>query len=119
MNTHLEQHDGPRRACPVDDGDAANTQRLGTWEAAVAAGSPGPQAPLCDAAGRVTRRQDVVEAEVVRCLPGGLALVRTSAGTEEVGLAFVAARPGEEILIHAGEAIGRIGAGAVRTGHVE
>ncbi len=119
MNTQIGPHGGPSRTAAAAAGDAASAERLGRWEAAAAADNAGPRAPLCGAAGQVTRRQDVVEAEVVRCLPGGLALVRTPAGTEEVGLGLLAARPGEQILVHAGEVIGRIGAGATRTGHVE
>ncbi|CAO5259983.1 hydrogenase assembly protein HupF [Frankia sp. AgKG'84/4] len=118
MNTQIGPHGGPARTAAAA-GDTASAERLGRWEATAAAGNTGPRAPLCGAAGQVSRRQDVVEAEVVRCLPGGLALVRTPAGIEEVGLGLVAARPGEQILVHAGEVIGRIGAGAARTGHVE
>jgi hydrogenase expression/formation protein HypC len=42
---------------------------------------------------------------VVRLLGDDLAAVDTGSGEEEVSVAFVSARPGDTILVHAGEAI--------------
>jgi hydrogenase expression/formation protein HypC len=42
---------------------------------------------------------------VVRLLGDDLATVDTGSGQEEVSVAFVSARPGDTILVHAGEAI--------------
>jgi len=38
-------------------------------------------------------------------LPGGLAIVDTEAGPEEVSVALVVAAPGDVVLVHAKEAI--------------
>jgi len=46
-----------------------------------------------------------VEARVREVLPGGLAVVDTAAGTEEVSVALVVAGPGDVVLVHAKEAI--------------
>lgn len=100
----------PERRTPrvTDAGDEAactGAERLSTWEAAQAAAHPGPEAPVCGAAGQLAGPEETIEAEIVRCLPGGVALVRTAAGTEEIGLALVRARAGDAVLVHAGEAI--------------
>jgi hypothetical protein len=118
MNARIGREGGLMRPLADRSRDAASAELLSVWEAGVAAAHPGPDAPLCRAAGQVTGPEDTVEAEVVRCLPGALALVRTSAGTQEISLVLVAARAGDEVLVHDGEAIGRVGAGAPRTGGV-
>ncbi|SDJ37727.1 HypC/HybG/HupF family hydrogenase formation chaperone [Nonomuraea jiangxiensis] len=46
-----------------------------------------------------------VQVRVVSLLPAGLALVDTGSGTEEISVALVAARVGDTVLVHAGEAI--------------
>jgi hypothetical protein len=84
--------------------------RLRAWEAASAAAHAGPEAPVCGAAAGEARApatdpRGLLEAEVVRCLPAGLALVRTAAGTREIHLAYVGAQPGDTVLVHAGDAV--------------
>ncbi|TFE33824.1 hydrogenase assembly protein HupF [Frankia sp. B2] len=79
--------------------------RPAAMEAELASVHPGPAAPVCEAAGRIARSEETIEAEVIRLLPGALAVVRTPAGTEEVGIALVDAHPGDAVLVHAGEAI--------------
>ncbi|WP_163553598.1 HypC/HybG/HupF family hydrogenase formation chaperone [Candidatus Frankia alpina] len=88
-----------------DDATRSGPERLSAWEAARAAAHPGPEAPVCGAAGQVAGPGGTIEAEIVRCLPGSVALVRTPAGTEEIGLALVQAHMGDTVLVHAGEAI--------------
>jgi D-sedoheptulose 7-phosphate isomerase len=60
----------------------------------------------------ITCSDAAVEVSVVRLLPGGLALVDTGHGEEEVSVALITARPGERILVHAGEAIAVAGTGS-------
>ena len=88
-------------------GMAAGTSagRPAAMEAELASVHPGPAAPVCEAAGRIARSEETIEVEVIRLLPGALAVVRTPAGTEEVGIALVDAHPGDAVLVHAGEAI--------------
>jgi hydrogenase expression/formation protein HypC len=59
----------------------------------------------------VTCRDEAVPVPVERLLPGGLALVRTPAGVEEISVALVEVEVGDVVLVHAGEAIGVIGTG--------
>lgn len=48
-----------------------------------------------------------VEVVVVEIRPGGLAVVDTGAGREEVSIVLVDAGVGDRVLVHAGEAIAR------------
>jgi hydrogenase maturation factor len=57
----------------------------------------------------VTCSDAAVAGTVVRLLTGGLALVDTGGGEEEVSVALVAAGIGDRLLVHAGEAIAVIG----------
>jgi hydrogenase expression/formation protein HypC len=53
----------------------------------------------------VTCSDTAVTGTVVSLLDGGLAIVDTGDGREEVGVALVDASQGDAILVHAGEAI--------------
>jgi len=58
----------------------------------------------------ITCSDSAVPVTVLRLLDDELAVVRTEAGTEEeVSVALVLARPGDTILVHAGEAIAMLG----------
>jgi hydrogenase maturation factor len=57
----------------------------------------------------VTCGDVAVPAQVRVLLPGGLALADAGAGPEEISVALVDARPGDTVLVHAGEAIAVIG----------
>jgi hydrogenase expression/formation protein HypC len=58
----------------------------------------------------ITCSDSAVPVTVLRLLDDELAVVRTGAGTEEeVSVALVLARPGDTILVHAGEAIAMLG----------
>ncbi|HTT55414.1 MAG TPA: HypC/HybG/HupF family hydrogenase formation chaperone [Streptosporangiaceae bacterium] len=54
----------------------------------------------------ITCSDTAVQVRVTELRPGGLALVDTGAGQEEVSVALVSAQAGDTILVHAGEAIG-------------
>ncbi|MEV0387039.1 HypC/HybG/HupF family hydrogenase formation chaperone [Nonomuraea sp. NPDC050643] len=59
---------------------------------------------------RCTTCGDVaVPLRVTELLPDGLALADTGAGSEEISVALVEARPGDTVLVHAKEAIAVIG----------
>ena len=68
-------------------------------------GSAPPAVPECHDDVCVTCSDTAVPVIVVRLLGDDLALVDTGSGEEEVSVAFVAAAPGDTILVHAGEAI--------------
>ncbi|MEO3787964.1 HypC/HybG/HupF family hydrogenase formation chaperone [Actinocorallia sp. B10E7] len=53
----------------------------------------------------VTCSDSAVAVRVRELLPGGLAIVDTEAGPEEVSVALVSADPGDIVLVHAKEAI--------------
>lgn len=53
----------------------------------------------------VTCADQAVAVRVVRLLPGGLAVVDTGSGHEEVSVALIEAEPGDDLLVHAKEAI--------------
>ena len=53
----------------------------------------------------VTCADTAVPARVVALHDGGLALADAGAGEEEISVALVDARPGDTVLVHAGEAI--------------
>ncbi|HET9138637.1 HypC/HybG/HupF family hydrogenase formation chaperone [Actinophytocola sp.] len=58
----------------------------------------------------ITCSDSAVAVTVLRLLDDDLAVVGTEAGTEEeVSVALVSARPGDQILVHAGEAIAMLG----------
>jgi len=64
---------------------------------------------LCHEGVCITCSDSAVEVTVVRLLGAGLAIVNTGHGEEEVSVALVPARPGDAILVHAGEAIAVVG----------
>jgi hydrogenase expression/formation protein HypC len=57
----------------------------------------------------VTCSDTAVEVRVLRLLPDDMAVVDTGTGEEQVSIALVTATPGDTILVHAGEAIARLG----------
>jgi hydrogenase maturation factor len=61
--------------------------------------------PECHGDVCITCSDVAVEVTVVSLLPGGLALVDTGQGVEEVSVALVSATVGDAILVHAKEAI--------------
>jgi hydrogenase expression/formation protein HypC len=61
--------------------------------------------PECQSEVCVTCSDTAVEVTVIRLLPGGLAVVDTGQGAEEVSVALVSAAVGDTILVHAKEAI--------------
>jgi hydrogenase maturation factor len=63
----------------------------------------------------ITCADQAVAVRVVELRPGGLALVETGAGREEVSVALVEARVGDVVLVHAKEAIGLLGSDESRT----
>jgi hydrogenase expression/formation protein HypC len=56
----------------------------------------------------VTCSDQAERRSVVELRPGGLALVETATGPEEISVALVEARVGDLVLVHAKEAIGVI-----------
>ena len=70
---------------------------------------PRPAVPECHDDVCITCSDAAVEVTVVRLLGDGLALVDGGRGEEEVSVALVDARPGDTILVHAGEAIAIVG----------
>ena len=76
------------------------------------AGRPVPGAPAvpeCSGDVCITCSDTAAEVTVVRLLPGGLAVVDTGQGEEEVSVALVVAPPGDTVLVHAKEAIAVVG----------
>jgi len=68
--------------------------------------SPEPSAePACHDGVCVTCSDAAVEVRVIGLRPGGLAIVETEAGAEEVSVALVVAAEGDVVLVHAKEAI--------------
>jgi hydrogenase expression/formation protein HypC len=62
--------------------------------------------PQCTDEVCVTCSDSAVPVTIVTMLEDDLAIVSTSAGTEEeVSIALVSAQPGDTVLVHAGEAI--------------
>ncbi|MDX6739936.1 HypC/HybG/HupF family hydrogenase formation chaperone [Actinocorallia sp. A-T 12471] len=59
----------------------------------------------CDGEVCITCSDSAVAVRVREIRPGGLALVDTEAGPEEVSVALVDAAPGDLVLVHAKEAI--------------
>ena len=64
-----------------------------------------PTVPQCHDDVCITCSDTAVPVTVVRLLGDDLALVDKGSGEEEVSVAFVPARAGDTILVHAGEAI--------------
>jgi hydrogenase expression/formation protein HypC len=65
--------------------------------------------PECHGEVCITCSDQAVAVRVVRLLDDDLAVVDTGSGLEEVSVALVSARVGDEILVHAKEAIGVLG----------
>ncbi len=61
--------------------------------------------PECRDGVCITCSDAAVEVRVVELRPDALAVVDTGAGHEEVSVAFVRARVGDTLLVHAGEAV--------------
>ena len=61
--------------------------------------------PECSGDVCITCSDTAVEVSVVRLLDDQMAVVDTGSGRETVSVALVTARPGDTILVHAGEAI--------------
>ena len=59
----------------------------------------------CTADHCVTCSDEAVEVTIVRVLADRIAVVDTGVSEEEVSVALVAARVGDTVLVHAGEAI--------------
>jgi len=65
--------------------------------------------PECHGEVCITCSDQAVAVRVVELLPDGLAVVDTGSGREEVSIALVSAGVGDEILVHAKEAIAVVG----------
>jgi hydrogenase maturation factor len=65
--------------------------------------------PECHGEVCITCSDQAVAVRVVELLPDGLAMVDTGSGMEEVSIALVSAAVGDEILVHAKEAIAVLG----------
>jgi len=61
--------------------------------------------PECHDEVCITCSDSAVPVRVVTLLGDDLAVVDTGSGSVEVSVAFVQARPGDTVLVHAGEAI--------------
>lgn len=61
--------------------------------------------PSCREEVCVTCSDSAVAVRVREVLPGGLAIVETATGTEEISVALVDAGPGDVVLVHAKEAL--------------
>ena len=86
----------------------SNETAAGRWPATGEEGTGGlapPAVPECHDDVCVTCSDTAVPVTVVRLLEDGLAVVETGSGEEEVSVAFVPARVGDTVLVHAGEAI--------------
>jgi len=65
--------------------------------------------PECHGEVCITCSDEAVAVRIVRLLPDNLAVVDTGSGNEEVSIALVTAGLGDEILVHAKEAIAVVG----------
>jgi hydrogenase expression/formation protein HypC len=72
-------------------------------------GRPLPAAAPCHDDVCITCSDTAVQVTIVRLLGDDLALADTGSGEEEVSVAFVSARAGDTVLVHAGEAIAVVG----------
>jgi hydrogenase expression/formation protein HypC len=68
-----------------------------------------PAVPECHDDVCITCSDTAVSVTVVELLAEAMAVVDTGAGREVVSVALVTARPGDEILVHAKEAIAVVG----------
>jgi hydrogenase expression/formation protein HypC len=66
--------------------------------------------PTCGERVCLTCSDQALPARVLRLLPARMALVDIGGVREEISVALVAARLGDVVLVHAGEAIGRLDA---------
>jgi hydrogenase expression/formation protein HypC len=66
--------------------------------------------PECHGDVCITCSDEAVAVRIVELLPDDLAVVDTGSGLEEVSVALVSAGVGDEILVHAKEAIAVLGA---------
>jgi hydrogenase expression/formation protein HypC len=74
-------------------------------------------APECHGEVCITCSDQAVAVRVVELLPHDLAMVDTGSGMEEVSIALVSAGIGDEILVHAKEAIAVLGPPEMSTDH--
>lgn len=65
--------------------------------------------PECHGEVCITCSDEAVAVRIIEMLPDDLAVVDTGFGNEEVSIAFVTAGVGDEILVHAKEAIAVLG----------
>jgi hydrogenase expression/formation protein HypC len=65
--------------------------------------------PECHGEVCITCSDEAVAVRIAALLPDELAMVDTGSGTEEVSIALVSAGVGDEILVHAKEAIAVLG----------
>lgn len=65
--------------------------------------------PECHGEVCITCSDEAVAVRIVELLPDDLAVVDTGSGNEEVSIALVTAGIGDEILVHAKEAIAVLG----------
>jgi hydrogenase expression/formation protein HypC len=72
-------------------------------------------APECHGEVCITCSDQAVAVRVVELLPDDLAVVDTGSGMEEVSVALVSAGVGDEILVHAKEAIAVLGSPGMGT----
>ncbi len=79
--------------------------RITSRATGAAAGSP-----PCDAAACITCSDAAVTCRVLEVDGAGLARVEVGSEQETVSVALVDARPGDTVLVHAGEAIAVVGA---------
>ncbi|MFD0773514.1 HypC/HybG/HupF family hydrogenase formation chaperone [Streptomonospora algeriensis] len=75
----------------------------------VSAAAEGTGAAECGGDVCVTCSDQAVPVRVRTLLPEGMALVDTGFGAEEVSVALVDAEEGDTVLVHAKEAIARVG----------
>jgi hydrogenase expression/formation protein HypC len=66
---------------------------------------PKSAVPECPGEVCITCSDTASEVTVICLLPGGLAVVDTGQGAEEVSVALVSAAAGDRVLVHAKEAI--------------
>jgi hydrogenase expression/formation protein HypC len=68
--------------------------------------------PECHGDVCITCSDEAVQVRVLQLLDADLAMVDTGQGVEQVSVALVEAAVGDTILVHAKEAIARLGGGA-------
>jgi hydrogenase maturation factor len=65
--------------------------------------------PQCHDEVCITCSDSAVQVRITELIGSGLAMADTGAGTEEISVALVDARPGDVVLVHAKEAIAVVG----------